>query len=935
MKKDGIQIGTIALANRRIKIDFRKIFEVVVKTGIMAATGSWASAAKEFAGVIGAFKERPEVKEIAWFFILEALVNTVHQLVDENQWRLRRDLKDADKLYDSADYVAFLDGITGQLMDKEIIIGPAFLKDPKELEVLSDFKNYFKEALLLFGLPLNEAEQISHRLPTYFVFEVNNTWRRNVAVYEELSKKLKTPFSEAVDKELQWQAYRTFLDKQIDLPVFEEAFGLRDIFIPLRAYYEDKEGKIGRYGHTEATLKSTKKRAVWIEESLNEWLAYKKTKDEVKMISGGPGSGKSSLVKMWAAKVSQLPDWKVLFIPLHLFDIHGNIIESIGKYLVDTPSIPFKHNPLEGASGNDKFVIIFDGLDELVKQGKTANDSANELIDALEKTCGRFNNSDTTILKILIAGRPISVQYADSQLRGSKQQVIYLLPYYLTEGEMISYPDTNKILTTDQRQTWWKKYQELQDWEGTAMPDELQSKTLDKLTCEPLLNYLIALSWSFEPEKFGKNTNINDIYYILIKGVYKRDYEQGRNVNIGSLNEDEFFQILEEIAVCAWHGGDVRVTSERKIEQHIKNRGMQPLLEDYKKSVKEGVSRLLTAFYFRKYGKDESSEYKDETFEFTHKSFGEYLTGRALVEMVQQMYDEIEAYKNNQNRRKTVGWTLQQALEEWLRVAGATLIDDDLKDIVRNEIKLRASSVGKDKIRQWQLSLGELIAEVSETGMPFNGKRVTQKREKELAQNAEIGLLILLESCALVTQKSSAINWAKKESAWNWYHGLTNNFNQFARVVTSLNFIELKHTDLKFANLQHALLHRANLQHALLYHANLQGAILYYANLQHTDLQSAKLQSANLQSANLQHAKLQSANLQHANLQHANLQYANLQHANLQHANLQHANLQHAEKLTLSQLLNVETLYKCIGLPISLEEKLKKVSPNLFELPMV
>lgn len=587
MKKDGIVIGKIPGGQRKVKADFKKIMEAVVKTGLMAATGNWFNAAKEFAGVISAVQLKKEPGQIAYYFILEALVNTAHHLMAENQWRLRRDIIDPENLIGSKEYVQFLDSITGVLDEEEIVFGPSFLHDPKSLEILPPFQQYFKETLLLFGTPANEAEQIANRLPAYFVFELNDSWRKNTNDYAELLKKLKTPFSPAVERELQWQAYQAFLDWQIDQPVFEEAFSLRDIFIPLRAYYEDKGKEATRFGHVEAEEKAGKRRVVWLEESLDKWLQYKKPQDEIKMMSGGPGSGKSSFAKMWAAKVAHEKKWQVIFIPLHLFDIHGNIIDALGKYLISTPSIPFTYNPLENPQPNEKFLVIFDGLDELVMQGKTARDSAADFIDALEKLCHRFNTGDTTLLKILIAGRPISVQNADSRLRGTKQQVIYLLPYFLTEEEIKKYEDTDKLLPTDQRQTWWHQYQKLKNLPGNNMPKELQNENLDNLTREPLLNYLISLSWSFAPEKFGKDTNINEIYYILMHGVYKRDYEGGRmNKNIGHLAEDQFFQILEEIAVCAWHGGDVRVTSERKIEKHIADRGLKPLLEEYKESVK-------------------------------------------------------------------------------------------------------------------------------------------------------------------------------------------------------------------------------------------------------------------------------------------------------------------------------------------------------------
>ena len=153
-------------------------------------------------------------------------------------WRFRREIAKAKKLYDSDDYVEFLNGFDQLLEDKEIIIGVDFLKNPASLEILPDFKDYFHKFLVLFRLTTKEAELITNRIPAYFVYEVNDIWRRNADDYAVLLKKIETPFSVAVQREQEWQAYRAWLDFQTRQPVFEEAFSLKDIFIPLRAYHE-------------------------------------------------------------------------------------------------------------------------------------------------------------------------------------------------------------------------------------------------------------------------------------------------------------------------------------------------------------------------------------------------------------------------------------------------------------------------------------------------------------------------------------------------------------------------------------------------------------------------------------------------------------------------------------------------------------------------
>ena len=62
----------------------------------------------------------------------------------------------------------------------------------------------------------------------------------------------------------------------------------------------------------------------------------------------------------------------------------------------------------------------------------------------------------------------------------------------------------------------------------------------------------------------------------------------------------------------------------------------------FKSGAESGVTRLLTAFYFKQTGFEESG---DRAFEFTHKSFGEYLVARRFVRFVSKVCDN---YKTNQ-----------------------------------------------------------------------------------------------------------------------------------------------------------------------------------------------------------------------------------------------------------------------------------------------
>lgn len=913
--KTGITVKKTKLMDKKVKADFKKIFTGFSKAAIMYVAGKPAGAIKESVSIVDGFKFASDASGLAYQLILTALINAAHNLAKENSNNFVARLEDEEKLYDDDEYASFLKGIDDLIEDKEITLEFEMLKNPRKIPILEEFQQYFSKYLVLFGISTKEAELINARFPSYFVFELNNEWRNNFTQYQPILDKLDAPTAEAARRERQWEAYYTYLEREVEMPVFHESFSLKNIFIPLRAYYQRKK----------ENKRQIKKVAVSLEDSLDNWLRAENPEETIKVIQGGPGSGKSSFVKWWTAKIAKKRK-PVLFFPLHHFNIHTSIKAAVGEYFKDSDHIPLGFNPLEDTQTIDKMLLVFDGLDELVMKGKSSKEAANAFMQELKDFCG-LKNQGKQRFKVLVTGRPIAIQDTETKLRDGEQQILFLLPYYLTKEQRESYIDTNDILAKDQRNEWWNLFFAFKGLSNNNLPLELRNDNMDKITTEPLLNYLVALSWKDNPKKFKKNTNINDVYNQLILGVYTRDWEPKRkdkgHKGMGDLKLEDFIQILEEIAICAWQGGDARVTTERKIEKHIKDRGFESLLEEYKASAKSGVSRLLTAFYFRKFGK-ENTENQDDTFEFTHKSFGEYLTARAIVELIKATYEEQEENKQraSSRREKRKVWTIQQTLGEWLRLTGKNTLDYDLNKFIINELKIRQNQ--GESIEQWQITLCEVISELIHTGMPLHSleQRTNHLEEIKMARNAEEALLVALSNCAKITGKLSTIDWGESNRDLQpliWFN----------RLSTSL-----RNRDFAFNNLNHLNLNGVNFSGVNLEEANLKYTKLEFAYLEGTNLYGTNLQGANLRDANLQDVDLERSNLQNAKLQFAKLQNANLQFANLQNANLQDAKLHGVRNLSFEQLITTKSLYLTQGIPPDIKEKILKKKPELFEKPI-
>jgi hypothetical protein len=406
------------------------------------------------------------------------------------------------------------------LEDSDLTIDETFFKRPRELSVVENIKKPFSQWLLGNGLNEAQAKAISDRLPAYFVYALSEEWREHRSDYAVITTALDTPFTKASEREQAWMRYSAWLQKQVEEPMFSEAFSLKKVYIQLRAYYERKKDEDKRRS-LERDIDAEKKCGKIVcelEKQLDEWANTNEASDAIRIISGGPGCGKSSFSKMFAAKQSERTDRQVLFIPLHRFEPKDDLVDAVKEFVSLDGFLP--HNPLDPKDGDSRLLIIFDGLDELSMQGKVGNEVAQQFVQEVQRKLESFNNREPK-LKVLISGRELSVQANESSVR-KLNQILRILPYYYSGNSRIEYIDNEKLLNQDQRQLWWAAYGDASGRGYQKMPEVLGREELEDITSQPLLNYLVALSYDRGNVDFKKETNINVIYEDLLKSVHQR-----------------------------------------------------------------------------------------------------------------------------------------------------------------------------------------------------------------------------------------------------------------------------------------------------------------------------------------------------------------------------------------------------------------------------
>jgi hypothetical protein len=249
------------------------------------------------------------VEEQAGLLIIQALKRSVKNLLEGTQ--ILQDKKTIKELLQKFD-----------LDDNPTVIDENFFKNPQTTPLIIKFKTGLLEWLkTMFNE--TDANNYSNRFPLYYVEALYLEWAENSDRYNLLQENLNNPFQEAVDKENGWNRYRIHLQKKVQESVFAETFSLEQIYIPLRAYYLKK---------TDDTQKQPKKVIVDCLEELETWVNTKDKTNAIRYLSGGPGSGKSSFTKIFAAKQAQKGLY-VLLIPLHQFSFKNDDLEkSLEEY---------------------------------------------------------------------------------------------------------------------------------------------------------------------------------------------------------------------------------------------------------------------------------------------------------------------------------------------------------------------------------------------------------------------------------------------------------------------------------------------------------------------------------------------------------------------------------------------------------------------------
>jgi len=881
-------VGPLPLLKREVRVkSLSSLLVVMGKIGLEAFSGNYLVAGKDALEVVKEFtigKDKPE--EVAWELILNSLARAIGKLCKDHFVRFQTEPKEST-----------VKSLVGKnFKTKEISLSEDFFDSPQNLPLPQELRPVIEAWLKESNLQKDAIPRFLNRLSDTFALALRKEWLENQDRYQVLQGWMNTPFDNAARSVLSLDLYHRALIEETRGPIPGWHFSILDIFVDLRAYKEKKVDvvleKEEPHEHKTQELKKTVREVFDLKTALNQWV-HSDERTSVRVISGGPGSGKSSLSKIFAAEQAMYGEYHTLWIPLHKLGAQVNLQESLFSITQFDIEIREILSPLLERK-NINLLLILDGLDEISMAGREAEDQALIFLSSLDQF---LKNSPTGLkrLRVLISGRILAIQKYKLYFH-SEHEIWNLLAFLVKNQD--EYQDPDHLLKADQREQWWENFSKQQGKEA-GIPDLLQNKKLIETSAKPLVNYLFAHIHDEKIDK-KKGLDLNQIYERMIEKVWSRHWDQREQSPLmKKLKLEGFRRILELVAVECWKK-NWRTTTSSVLEKKLPVRFHNAITEIYRE-FSEGLFAVLMAFYFRQ---EKDSPNSDAAFEFTHRSFGEYLVAcriRSHLELTSKKWKEYRDSRDNFDQEAD-GWDEEKALCEWLKFFGAAPIDRDLF----NFIDLEISHSSKSKAGLWRECLCALISYCLRRGMPAHkltgeeGLEVKSFRDQGVyAQRSEKALLSLLDCCSRRVEKRVKIEALSGRAFINWVLALRSWGEGDEYVYLRCSYLEIEEMKGWLENLSRlqatgASFPKANLFGADLWETNLSEADLSEANLSKANLSEAYLHGANLSDADLQRANLRGAELQEANLRGANLRAGYLWGANLSEACLQGADLSEA-----------------------------------------
>ncbi|MGI9505172.1 MAG: NACHT domain-containing protein, partial [Geminicoccaceae bacterium] len=502
----------------------------------------------------------------------------------------------------------------------------------------------------------------------------------------------------------------------------------------------------------------------------------RRSSDALRVVTGGPGSGKSSSALWFARDVAYAGSANVFVIRLQGLDVDRPIDAVIKDFVAFSGSDHgmLEESPIDWLRDDPKpLLLVFDGLDEVARPDGEGLEVTKTFLRTLHTRLGQANRDVEARITALALGRPHAAEEAALAMGGSlgDQALLHVVSLsrmdriaFIRLGERwnIGWNDPKQLADEDFRATFYERYRPFDETSnGGGTPEALGDDDLAEMTTEPLLLYLLIISgYAGEDWKLAKE-NRNRVYQRIFQGIHERDLKKpvGHPSKMGIERAGDFFALMECLGLAAWLGGGRSGSDEDfaliRDETYLPERAGE--FRDLASAKLDNVA--LQTFTHR-------NDREKPGYAFIHKSFGEYLTGRALVEASAKWCEDY----GKRNR-----W--DQFAEDWLRLAGGAHLTPEILAFIVDEVRLRPQRRLVDEAemktsRRLVGYLGEAVTLTLRDGFPAHGELPRHSKShwrlrEAWQRNAEEALYALLHAWARVAYPIGLIGNDRDEEGWS------------------------------------------------------------------------------------------------------------------------------------------------------------------------
>jgi len=537
-----------------------------------------------------------------------------------------------------------------------------------EIPVFCALNDFLSSSLIFYAVDSNKATQIASacgkealvRLSVYLAGKTPDAeWIRNyLAISSQQTTKHLLNDLESIKISLldwikesgakkekvatAWEDYRQLL---VSLPdqketMFNEEFGVRKVFVKPQATY-----------HVAGTLSgsSAPKIVPDIAQVIGALISNRAPSDDLIILCGGPGSGKSTLCKILTSELAKNNNIHPIFLRLRRLkdgsDIASFIEESLHKQgVIDR---------LSDLRDLSNIVVILDGFDELVMASRARLRHFFNMLRE-EHSSGPLRHA-----KIIVSGRDTLFPKGDGLPKGS--HVLSLLPF-----------DKERV------ENWGKKWRALHlsnqgaTFNPVPLIEEINGKKLrplHHLVTWPLTLHLVARVHTAGKLDLGgkKGHDIEKayLYRSIISETTTRQIDQAGG--IGRLDQKQMREFLRAVAWRMYESSTDSMDSNDVI----------PLLKEF--FPVETETELSELADVAVVNCPELTKGEETGFEFVHKSFSEYLVGERIAETIEKIIYKVPEYGT-----EVLSWRMScpDAVAEITPILTSRLLTDEVQEML-------------------------------------------------------------------------------------------------------------------------------------------------------------------------------------------------------------------------------------------------------------